>query len=149
TPAPTPAPTQAPSFSSVSLGGGRFDSETGTWLNIHAEWSARTVSATQAEVTVTVYCDHYSLYTSQLYNAVNILVDGQYASLGSPAIEYDSNDLKHTELASKTFTVDLAEGQSRTFGVNVEWHYGGTYGGPNGRVQLDSIECGGSVTLSR
>ena len=80
---------------------------------------------------------------------MSILLDGQYATADSPAIEYDSNALKHTELASKTFIIDLEEGQSRTFGLHVEWGYGGTYGGPNGRMQLDSIECGDSITLSR
>lgn len=148
-PTATPAPTQTPSYTPVNLGSGSFESETGTYLNIHADWSAKTVSSTQVEVTVKVYCDHYSLYTSKLYGAVGILLDGQYASLDSPAIEHDSNDLKHTELATRTFTIDLQEGQSRTFGLHVEWGYGGEYGGPNGRVQLDSLECGGSITLSR
>lgn len=149
TAAPTTAPTAAPTFSPRDLKSGTFKSDTKTWLNIHADWTARAVSPTKVEVTVTVYCDSYSLYTSRLANSVHIMVDGQYQSFASPAIEIDENNLTHTELASHTFTIDLAEGESRSFDVNVEWGYGGEYGSPEGRVQLDSLECGGNITLSR
>ena len=107
------------------------------------------MSPTQAEVTVTVYCDHQSIYSSALPGAVNILVDNQYATLDSPALEQDDNTPRSTQLASKTFTIDLADGQSRSIPVQAEWGYGGSYGSPWGQVQLDSLECGGTITLSR
>ena len=128
TEAPTPAPTQAPEVA----------------LNIRADWSARAVSPTQVEVTVTVYCLHQTLYTGE-YNPVNFMVDGQYASVYGRKIENDSYDFHSTELASRTFTIDLAQGESKTFWVSVEWEYGGTYSG----VLLDSIECGSNITLRR
>ena len=146
TEAPTPAPTQAPevAFSPVQMGTGNMQSETFTGLNIRADWSARAVSPTQVEVTVTVYCLHQTLYTGE-YNPVNFMVDGQYASVYGRKIESDSYDFHSTELASKTFTIDLPQGESKTFWVSVEWEYGGTYSG----VLLDSIECGSNITLRR
>ena len=146
TEAPAPAPTQAPevAFVPVQMGTGSVDSETPTGLNIRAEWSAKAVSPTQVEVTVTVYCLHQTLYTGA-YNPVNFMVDGQYASVYGRQIESDSYEFHSTELASKTFTIDLAAGETKTFWINVEWEYGGTYSG----VQLDSIECGSNVTLRR
>ena len=146
TEAPAPAPTQAPevAFTPVQMGTGSVDSETPTGLNIRAEWSAKAISPTQVEVTVTVYCLHQTLYTGA-YNPVNFLVDGQYASVYGRQIESDSYEFHSTELASKTFTIDLAQGESKTFWINVEWEYGGRYSG----VQLDSIECGSNITLRR
>ena len=152
TPAPAPAPTQAPAateapaapFVPVALNSGSFESDTNTGLNIRAEWSAKTVNDTQVEVTVTVFCLHQTLHTGA-YNPVNIMVDGQYATAEAKKIDSDSYDAQKTEIASRTFTIDLSQGSSKTFWVNVEWEYGGTYSG----VRLDSIECGGNVTLTR
>ena len=144
--APAPAPTQAPevAFSPVEMGTGSMQSDTFTGLNIRADWSARAVSPAQVEVTVTVYCLHQTLYTGE-YNPVNFMVDGQYASVYGRKIESDSYDFHSTELASRTFTIDLAQGESKTFWVSVAWEYGGTYSG----VLLDSIECGSNITLRR
>ena len=60
-------------------------------------------------------------------------------------IEQESNEFHDTVIGTKTFTVDLAPGESKTLLLGVEWGYGGTYSG----IQLDSIECGGNITLSR
>ena len=149
---PAPAPTQAPEatpapaapFVPVTLNSGSFESDTGTGLNIRAEWSAKTVNDTQVEVTVTVFCLHQTLHTGA-YNPVNIMVDEKYSTVEAKKIDSDSYDAQKTEIASRTFTIDLAQGSSKAFWVNVEWEYGGTYSG----VRLDSIECGGNVTLSR
>lgn len=146
TPTPTPVPTPTQSvFTESELGSGSFSSDTGAKLNIHADWSAKTVSDSQAEVTVTVYLDSYSLHLQAVPNSVNINLGGQYVSLGAPEVDYDGSAAISTELASKTFTVDLSSGQSDTYSLSVEWHFGGTYGD----VELPVVECGGAVSLSR
>lgn len=156
TPPPTPTPTPAPepsvepeSTQTVSygaeLGSGSFRSDTGAKLDIHADWSARSVSSSQAEITVKIILDSYSLHIQAVPNSVNINLGGQYVSLSAPAVDYDGSAALSTELASKTFTVDLAEGQADSFSLAVEWHFGGTYGD----VELPVIECGGTIGLSR
>lgn len=156
TPVPTPPPTPTPTPSAepeptqpvsygADLGSGSFKSDTGAKLNIHADWSARTVSATQAEVTVKVILDSYSLHLQAVSNSVNLNLGGQYVSLNAPAVDYDGSEALSTELASKTFTVELSEGQSDDLSLAVEWHFGGTYGD----VELPVIECGGTISLSR
>lgn len=146
TPTPTPTPTPAqPVFTGSDLGSGSFSSDTGAKLNIHADWSAKTVSDSQAEVTVTVYLDSYSLHLQAVPNSVNINLGGQYVSLGAPEVDYDGSAAITTELASKTFTVDLSSGESESYSLSVEWHFGGTYGD----VELPVVECGGTVSLSR
>lgn len=154
TPVPTPPPTPTPTVEPEpiqpasygdSLGSGSFKSDTGAKLNIHADWSARTISSSQAEVTVKVILDSYSLHLQAVSNAVNINLGGQYVSLNAPAVDYDGTAALSTELASKTFTVDLAEGQAEDFSLAVEWHFNGTYG----QIELPVIECGGTISLSR
>ena len=130
----------------TSLGSGTFRSDTGTSLNIHADWSAVVGSTESVNFTVTVYVDSYSLYTTAAPEALNISVNGQYVSLASPAIEYDgTSGLLSTQINSRTFTINVPAGGSTSVPVAVVWHYRGTYGG----VALDTIECGGSVSINR
>lgn len=147
TPAPTPPPTQtpAPTQPPAALGSGSFSSDTGAKLNINAAWSARSISSSQVEVTVTVSLDSYAIQLAAVPYSVNIGLDGQYASLDAPAINYDGSALLNTTLATKTFTVDIPEGSSSSLHLAVEWHFGGSYGG----IDLDVIECGGTISLSR
>lgn len=154
TPPPTPTPTPTPSAEpepsapisyGTDLGSGSFKSDTGAKLDIHADWSAKTISSTQVEVTVKVMLDSYSLHLQGVANSVNINLGGQYVSLDAPKVEYDGSEKLTTELASKTFTVDLAEGQSDNLSLAVEWHFGGSYG----NMDLPVLECGGAVSLSR
>lgn len=128
------------------IGSGTFRSDTGTALNIHADWSAAISGTQTVDITVTVYADHYSLITYATPGALQISVDGQYVSLASPAIENDgSAGAVTTEINSRTFTVSLASGEVRNVPVEVVWLYRGTYSG----VDLETIECGGNITVSR
>ena len=128
------------------IGSGQFRSDTGTALNIHADWTASINDPQTANVTVTVFADHYSLITTATPGALQVSVDGQYVSLGSPAIENDgTTGLAMTEINSHTFQVPLTSGDIRTVPVQVVWQYRGTYSG----VDLPTIECGGNITLTR
>ena len=130
----------------TSLGNGTFRSDSGTSINIHADWSAVVSGANTVDVTVTAYVDSYSLYTTASPDVLNIAVDGQYFSLASPAIEIPTTTQPvSTQINSRTVTVTLSGGETRNIPVEVIWQYRGTYGG----TYLDAIECGGNITLSR
>ena len=130
----------------TSIGSGTFRSDSGTALNIHADWAALVSGPGTVDVTITAYVDSYSLYTTASPETLNIAVDGQYVSLASPAIEIPTTVTPITTLInSRTFTVSLTGGEMRSIPVEVIWNYRGTYGG----VDLDTIECGGNITLSR
>ena len=130
----------------TSLGSGTFRSDSGTSINIHADWSAVVSGTNTVDITVTAYVDSYSLYTTASPDVLNIAVDGQYFSLASPAIEIPTTTTPvSTKINSRTVTVTLSGGETRNIPVEVLWHYRGTYGG----TYLDSIECGGNITLSR
>ena len=130
----------------TSLGSGSFRSDSGTSINIHADWNAVVSGTNTVDITVTAYVDSYSLYTTASPDVLNIAVDGQYFSLASPAIEIPTTTTPvSTKINSRTVTVTLSGGETRNIPVEVLWHYRGTYGG----TYLDSIECGGNITLSR
>lgn len=145
TPEPTPVPTPEPAPAETSLGSGSFRSDTGVGLNLKVDWSARTVSASQAEVTVKVSVDSYSLHLQAVPGAVNVNLDGQYVSLDAPEVSYDGSAAINTPMASKTFTVTLAAGETRDIVLEAVWNFGGTYQD----MELPAIECGGVISLSR
>ena len=130
----------------TSLGSGSFRSDSGTSINVHADWNAVVSGTNTVDITVTAYVDSYSLYTTASPDVLNIAVDGQYFSLASPAIGIPTTTTPvSTKINSRTVTVTLSGGETRNIPVEVIWHYRGTYGG----TYLDSIECGGNITLSR
>ena len=144
TPVPTPTPTPTPTYGD-SLGSGSFKSDTGLPINLKADWSVKTVSASQVEVTIKVSVDSYAIHLQAVPYAVKLNVNGEYVSMDAPAVDYDGNAATNTVFGSKTFTANLPSGSSANIPVAVEWHFGGTYGGE----QVDVIECGGTISVSR
>ena len=130
----------------TSLGNGTFRSDSGTSINIHADWNALVSGQNTVDVTITAYVDSYSLMTTASPEALNIAIDGQYISLASPTIDIPTTVNQVTTLINnRTFTIPLTGGETRSIPVEVVWNYRGTYGG----TYLDTIECGGNITLSR
>ena len=152
TPAPTPTPTPAPTPTLTptptygdNLGSGTFKSETGVPINLKADWSVKTISASQVEVTIKVSVDSYAIHLQAVPYAVKLSVNGEYVTMDAPAVDYDGSAATNTVFGSKTFTVNLSEGSSANIPVAIEWHFGGTYGGQ----EIDVIECGGTISVSR
>ena len=150
-PTPTPIPTATPEPvqpvipQGEVIGSGSFTSDTGTPLNLRADWTATVLDAERVEVTVNVYLVSYQIEVRELYNAVNVSVGDQYASENSPAIKWENNTRLETLLASTVHTLSLPAGSSDSFPVAVQYQFGGTYS----KVELPVIECGGTIELSR
>lgn len=94
---PTPVPTATPEPiqpvipQGEVIGSGSFTSDTGTPLNLRADWTATVLDSERVEVTVNVYLVSYQIEVRELYNAVNVSVGDQYASADSPAIKWENN----------------------------------------------------------
>lgn len=144
TPAPTPTPTPTPAYGD-NLGSGTFKSDTGVPINLKADWSVKTISASQVEVTIKVSVDSYAIHLQAVPYAVKLSVNGEYVTMDAPAVDYDGSAATNTVFGTKTFTVSLSEGSSTNIPVAIEWHFGGTYGGQ----EIDVIECGGTISVSR
>lgn len=145
TPTPTPVPTATPAPAGQVLGSGSFSSETGVPINIRANWTATVLDSERVQVKVEVILDSYALHIAESYGALNVSVGDQYASSSTPAVDYDGNEQLSTVLGTTTHTLNLAQGQSSSFTMAVEYHFGGTYSDQ----ELPVIECGGSIQLSR
>lgn len=154
-PTPTPAPTPSPTATPVptptpapvgqSLGSGSFKSETGLPINIRANWTATVLDNDRVQVKVEVILDSYALHIAESYGALNVSVGSDYKSSDTPAVEYDGNEQLSTVLGTTTHTLSLSAGQSDSFPLAVEYHFGGTYSDQ----ELPVIECGGTIQLSR
>ena len=138
TPAPTPEPNKL-------LNSGSFSSNTGVPMNIRVDWSISSVSGSQAEVTVKVSLDSYSLHLVEVPGAVTVDLNGSTATMASPAVDYDGKSALNTPFGSKTFTVNISSGESISLPLSVTWHFGGKYSD----VDLTDIVASGTVTASR
>ena len=151
-PAPTPLPTTAPTTVPVqtTLTSGSFSSQTGSWLNITADWSVKSLSQDHVEVTVSVSAVSYALHYTAFPRSLNISLDGQYVSLDPASIVYDGGEQAVHALGTTSFTVDLPTNSSKALALQVEWQFNGEMGSPSGeRIQLDVIECGGTINVAR
>lgn len=148
-PTPVPTETSEPVQPVIPqgevIGSGSFTSDTGTPLNLRADWTATVLDAEHVEVTVNVYLVSYQIEVRELYNAVNVSVGDQYASADSPAIKWENNTRLETLLASTVHTLSLPSGSSASFPLAAQYQFGGTYS----KVDLPVIECGGTIELSR
>lgn len=148
---PTPVPTATPEPAQPIIpqgeviGSGSFTSDTGTPLNIRADWTATVLDSENVEVTVNVYLISYQIEVRELYDAVNVSVGDQYASANSPAIKWENNTRLESLLASTVHTLRLPSGSSASFPLAAQYQFGGTYS----KVELPVIECGGTIELSR
>ena len=149
TPTPIPTATTEPVQPVIPqgevIGSGSFTSDTGTPLNLRADWTATVLDSERVEVTVNVYLVSYQIEVRELYNAVNVSVGDQYASADSPAIKWENNTRLETLLASTVHTLSLPSGSSASFPLAAQYQFGGTYS----KVELPVIECGGTIERSR
>ena len=142
---PLPTPTGTPLPEGEELGTGSFRSETGVGLNVRAEWTANVMDAKHVKVTMQIWLDSYSLHLIQVNNCVNVSVGESYVTANAPAVDIDDNGAHQTLLATTEHVVNLADGESRSFPVQVEYQFGGTYQ----QQELPVIECGGAIELKR
>lgn len=150
-PAPTPLPTTAPTTVPVSttLTSGSFSSQTNTWLNITADWSVEALDLDRVTVTVSVSATSFALHYVAFPRSLNVSLDGQYVSLDPPSITYDGGEQAVHALGTTSFTVQLPANSSKVLALQVEWQFNGEMGGPNGRMVLPTIECGGIINVTR
>ena len=142
---PLPTPTGTPLPEGEELGTGTFRSETGVGLNVRAEWTAKVMDAQHVKVTMQIWLDSYSLHLIQVNNCVNVSVGESYVTANAPAVDIDDNGAHQTLLATTEHVINLSDGESRSFPVQVEYQFGGTYQ----QQELPVIECGGAIELKR
>lgn len=144
TPIPTPVPTVPPVPAGTVLNSGSFVSNTGTLMDIHADWSAVVENDVSVSVNVSVYADHYAL-TCIAGRTLNIALGDNTANLEIPVIEYSGSPRISTLLGTCSFSVPLSTGQTVSLPLGAKWHFNGDYS----NVHLDYLECSGIVDFQR
>ena len=145
-PTPTPMPTPTPVPVGQVIGSGSFRSETGVPMNVRADWTAELLDANRVKVKVTVYLESYSLNVVASQNALHVSVGDDYVTANTPTIDLDDNAAIHSSLLNTTeHTLHLTGGETQSFPVQVEYLFRGTYF----NREIDTVECGGMIQLSR
>ena len=142
-PEPSPEPTPEPEISGEEIGRGTFRSDTGISLNLAADWTAVSLPEGKTEVTVSVKLESRMLHTRA--QPLKISLGTQSVTITAAAVDYDEKEQLITDMGSKTFTVDLAQGETVTLPLEVEWQFQGTYSGK----EFPTLNCGGDITLER
>ena len=115
---------------------GSIRSDTGTGLNLRADWRVYSDASGKLKLQVDVSAVSYSFYTDALYQAVVLTAGGSSYSANSAAVQYGGEALITSPIAS--FTVDAPASGSA---ISVVWNYRGSYSGK----PLDQIIASGSV----
>lgn len=148
TPSPveTPAPVEIPSDEPTGGSGlvdvsGSIRSETGTALNLIADWECVSVSARNVRLTVTLYLESYSLSVGERYGNT-LRIGEETVTFRTPALEVPSGELVKTELYSWSETYTLPEDGQLTTTLSAAWAFAGSYSG----VELPEISLSGQVS---
>lgn len=142
-PEPTPEPTPEPEISGEQIGAGTFRSDTGISLNLSCDWKAVSLPDGKAEVTISVNLESRMLHTRA--QPLKFTLGTQSVTITAAAVDYDEKENLITPMGSKTFTIDLAQGETVTLPLEVEWQFQGTYSGK----EFPVLSCGGDITLER
>lgn len=148
--APTPTPfVPTPEPYSKVIGSGTISSGKPWLLNIHSDWTAVTVSETEAQVEVITYADHYALSYGST-ESLRIRLGEESVLLSTNDIRAEINKPQSTELGRKTFTVPVRDGESVSLSLEVNWDFNGTYVDDAGHYfEIHGIPSEGTVSFRR
>lgn len=141
TPSPSPSPTPTESYGLIDASGS-FRSDSGTALNLIADWSCVSVNAGNARLTVELSLESFSLYVGERpYNT--LIINGNTITFHTPAIETDGGDTIVTPLYTWSETIPLNPDGTLDLEISAEWVFTGTYSGK----EIDSLCLEGSIIL--
>ena len=142
TPVPSAAiPESAGEFDPVDISGS-FRSDTGTALNLRADWECVSVSAKNVRLTITLSLESYSLSVGER-GANQLILNGIPITYRTSALEVPSGGLSKTELYTWSETFPLMEDGSFQQDLYAFWVFSGTYSG----VQIDQLELSGHIAV--
>ena len=130
-PPETEEPSPSPSATPAANASGSFRSDTGTSLNIIADWSLSV-----STLTINVDTESHTLYSSGAPGAASVSVNGRTVYFDTEDIEFEGWGPVRNELGSVT-----VEGVTAPAEVEVTWYFRGSYGG----TELETITASGTV----
>ena len=151
-PGSTPSPVNTPMpTAEIPEGGGEFDpvdisgtfrSNTGTALNLVADWQCVSVSAKNVRLTITLSLESYSLSVGER-SANQLVLNGIPITYRTAPLEVPSGGLSKTELYTWSETLPLMEVVSLHHDLYAFWVFSVSYSGD----QIDQIELSGLIAV--
>ncbi len=137
TPEPAPEPTPEPVVVNPSvLAYGTFRSDTGTSLNLVADWRAVSVSESTARITVTLSLESYSLDIGERRGNLLTFNGEDYYFITDP-LEISGDGFVTTQIYVWSKEISLSE---LSFDLSVRWNLRGSYS----KKEMEAIELSGS-----
>ena len=132
---PTAAPAPAPSQAGKLIASGSFRSDTGTYLNLIADWKEETINDNSFKLTVVLSLESYSLDVGERRSNTLTFNGKEYSFITDP-IEIEEGFTK-TQIYVWSQELPLSELE---FDLNVSWNFRGSYSGK----ELETVELSGS-----
>ena len=137
TPEPLPEATEEPVIVNPNqLASGSFRSDTGTALNLVADWRAAAIDATTARLTVTLSLESYSLDIGERRGNILTFNGEDYYFVTDP-IEIAGGDFVKTQIYVWSQEIPMSE---LSFELAVRWNLRGSYS----KKEMEAIELSGS-----
>ena len=137
TPEPLPEATEEPVIVNPNqLASGSFRSDTGTALNLVADWRAAAIDATTARITVTLSLESYSLDIGERRGNILTFNGEDYYFVTDP-IEIAGGDFVKTQIYVWSQEIPMSE---LSFDLSVRWNLRGSYS----KKEMEAIELSGS-----
>ena len=137
TPEPLPEETEEPVIvNPTQLASGSFRSDTGTALNLVADWRAAAIDATTARITVTLSLESYSLDIGERRGNILTFNGEDYYFVTDP-IEIAGGDFVKTQIYVWSQEIPMSE---LSFDLSVRWNLRGSYS----KKEMEAIELSGS-----
>ena len=138
-PTPEPLPTETPEPAGVDpslLASGSFRSDTGTPLNLVADWRAISLTESTARITVTLSLESYSLGVGERRSNVLTFNGEDYYFMTDP-IEIEGGDFVKTQIYVWSKEIPLSQ---LSFQLSARWNLKGSYS----KKEMETIELSGS-----
>lgn len=137
TPEPLPEETEEPVIVNPNqLASGSFRSDTGTALNLVADWRAAAIDATTARITVILSLESYSLDIGERRGNILTFNGEDYYFVTDP-IEIAGGDFVKTQIYVWSQEIPMSE---LSFDLAVRWNLRGSYS----KKEMEAIELSGS-----
>lgn len=127
TPAPAESEIPEPQGTRTLNQSGSFASDTGTNLNIIAEYSITSKDDSTLYVRINVFVNSYSVNIGQRSGTIS--VNGQPYSFTSSSISYSGDSMKKTQITTALVEVPAEIGETLEIPISVDWNYRGAYSG--------------------
>ena len=141
TPEPTPSPTPSPEPSAEPTPepgrSGSFRSDTGTGLEIVADWSL-SGSGAETRLSLTLSAESYSLQTREIWKGAALTLGGETFEFDTEAVDFAGPGQGTSVLGTLEAVID---GSVLPAQVEHSWHFQGSYGGE----ELEYITASGTI----